>query len=344
VQDIHEIANMIKKLCPGVNVVVGHGQMDGDQLEEVMLSFIEGEADVLVSTTIIESGLDISNANTIIINQAQNFGLSDLHQMRGRVGRSNKKAFCYLLAPPVTVLTNEAKQRLKAIEEFSDLGSGFNVAMRDLDIRGAGNMLGGEQSGFISEIGFEMYHKILDEAVQELKETDFASLFKEEAEKKPFVRDCQIDTDLEILLPTDYVNSVTERLILYKELDGIQDEAALTSYADKLRDRFGPLPQQATELINTIRLRWMAEKLGFEKIVLKNQRLIGYFVSNPSSHFYKSEVFSNILKFVQANQKLCRMKEDKNKLTLSIPGIETVDAANAIFSKMMGENLVLNKA
>lgn len=342
IQDIHEIANMIKKLCPEVNVIVGHGQMDGDQLEEVMMSFVEGESDVLVSTTIIESGLDIPNANTIIINQAQNFGLSDLHQMRGRVGRSNKKAFCYLLAPPATVLTNEAKQRLKAIEEFSDLGSGFNVAMRDLDIRGAGNLLGGEQSGFISEIGFEMYHKILDEAVQELKETDFASLFKEEAEKKPFVRDCQIDTDLEILLPTDYVNSVTERLILYKELDDINDEAALTAYADKLRDRFGPLPQQALELINTIRLRWMAEKLGFEKIVLKNQRLIGYFVSNPTSHFYKSEVFSSILKFVQLNQKQCRMKEDKNKLTLSIADIETVDAANTIFRKMTGGKVAVN--
>ncbi len=341
VQNIHEIANMIKKLCPQANVAVGHGQMDGDQLEEVMLSFIEGECEVLVSTTIIESGLDIPNANTIIINQAQNFGLSDLHQMRGRVGRSNKKAFCYLLAPPVSTLTSEAKQRLKAIEEFSDLGSGFNVAMRDLDIRGAGNLLGGEQSGFISEIGFEMYHKILDEAVQELKETDFATLFKEEAQNKPFVRDCQIDTDLEILLPTDYVNSVTERLMLYKELDSIEDETALTAYADRLRDRFGPLPQPATELINTIRLRWMAEKLGFEKIVLKNQRLIGYFVSNPTSHFYKSEVFSNILRFVQTNQKSCRMKEDKNKLTLSISDIETVDAANAIFNKMMGEAIPL---
>jgi transcription-repair coupling factor (superfamily II helicase) len=337
VQNIHEISAMIKKLCPDVNIAVGHGQMDGAQLEEVMLQFIEGECEVLVSTTIIESGLDIPNANTIIINQAQNFGLSDLHQMRGRVGRSNKKAFCYLLAPPASVLTSEAKQRLKAIEEFSDLGSGFNVAMRDLDIRGAGNLLGGEQSGFISEIGFEMYHKILDEAVQELKETDFAAIFKEEVKSKPFVHDCQIDTDLEILLPTDYVNSVTERLILYKELDSIEDETALVAYAEKLRDRFGPLPKQATELIDTIRLRWMAEKLGFEKIVLKNQRLIGYFVSNPTSHFYKSEVFSNILRFVQVNQKRCRMKEDKNKLTLSISNIETVNDANIIFKEMVGE-------
>jgi transcription-repair coupling factor (superfamily II helicase) len=302
-----------------------------------MLSFVKGESDVLISTTIIESGLDIPNANTIIINQAQNFGLSDLHQMRGRVGRSNKKAFCYLLTPPMSVLTNEAKQRLKAIEEFSDLGSGFNVAMRDLDIRGAGNLLGGEQSGFISEIGYEMYHKILDEAISELKETDFASLFTEEIQNKPFVRDCQIDTDLEILLPTEYVNSVTERLLLYKELDGIEDDTALQKFEDKLRDRFGPLPEPAKELLSTIRLRWLAEKLGFEKINLKNQRLRGNFVSNPVSPFYQSEVFSRILKFVQANPSLCKMKEDTKKLTLTVQRIKSVDDANAMLKGILGE-------
>jgi transcription-repair coupling factor (superfamily II helicase) len=262
VADIHDMALLIRKLCPGIRVAVGHGQMDGAQLEEVMLSFIAGETDVLVSTTIIESGLDISNANTIIINQAQYFGLSDLHQMRGRVGRSNKKAFCYLLTPPQTVLTNEARQRLRAIEEFSELGSGFHVAMRDLDIRGAGNLLGGEQSGFISEIGFEMYHKILDEAMLELKESDFSGLFKEELESRPFVADCQIDTDMEIRLPDSYVNSVTERLTLYKELDSLQDEKQLALYAEKLRDRFGPLPPPAEELLATIRLRWQAGNLG----------------------------------------------------------------------------------
>jgi len=342
VSDIHEMAIMIQKLCPGVRTAIGHGQMDGDKLEEIMLGFVSGETDVLISTTIVESGLDIPNANTIIINQAQNFGLSDLHQMRGRVGRSNKKAFCYLLTPPMTVLTNEARQRLKAIEEFSDLGSGFNVAMRDLDIRGAGNLLGGEQSGFISEIGYEMYHKILDEAMTELKETDFADLFKEETDAKPFVRDCTIETDLEIMLPTDYVNSVSERLLLYKDLDTIQDEPSLEKYTNMLKDRFGPLPHQATELINTIRLRWLAEKLGFEKIVLKNKRLIGHFVNNPVSHFYNSEVFSRIMKFVQDNGTRCRMRQEGNKLSIVIQKIDTVDDANDILKKIYGKETVAN--
>ena len=328
VQDIHDVATMIWRLCPQARVAVGHGQMDGAKLEETLMTFIEGESDVLVSTTIIESGIDIPNANTIIIDQAQNFGLSDLHQMRGRVGRSNKKAYCYLLAPPLSVLTNEAKQRLKAIEEFSDLGSGFNVAMRDLDIRGAGNLLGGEQSGFISEIGFEMYHKILDEAIRELKETEFADLFTHEREEKKFVSDCQIDTDLEILLPSDYVNSVSERLLLYKELDNTGSEENLVEFENQLRDRFGTLPKPAIELLSTIRLRWIAEKLGFEKILLKNKRFIGYFVSNPASFFYQSEVFSNILKYVQKNSNKCRLKEDKSRLSLTIRDIETVEQAN----------------
>ncbi len=335
VSDIHDMAAMIQKLCPEVRIAVGHGQMDGDALEEVMMDFIAGTSDVLVSTTIVESGLDIPNANTIIISQAQNFGLSDLHQMRGRVGRSNKKAFCYLLIPPFLILTSEAKQRLKAIEEFSDLGSGFNVAMRDLDIRGAGNLLGGEQSGFISEIGFEMYHKILDEAIEELKETDFSELFKEENKLKPFVSDCQIDTDMEILLPTDYVNSVTERLVLYKELDSLDEEQSLVAFEEKLLDRFGPLPQPAKELIATIRLRWLAEKLGFEKLILKNQRLIGYFVSNPTSHFYQSEIFSKMLKFVQSQSKKCKLKEDKLKLSLSVMNIPSVDEANSLLKMIL---------
>ncbi len=332
VQDIHEVSAMIMRLCPQARVAVGHGQMDGAKLEETLMTFIEGESDVLVSTTIIESGIDIPNANTIIINQAQNFGLSDLHQMRGRVGRSNKKAYCYLFAPPLSVLTNEAKQRLKAIEEFSELGSGFNVAMRDLDIRGAGNLLGGEQSGFISEIGFEMYHKILDEAIQELKETEFADLFTHEREEKKFVSDCQIDTDMEILLPSDYVNSVSERLLLYKELDNVSSEEKLVEFENQLRDRFGNLPKPAVELLSTIRLRWIAEKLGFEKILLKNKRFIGYFVSNPASFFYQSEVFSTILKHVQKNSNKCRLKEEKSRLSLTIRDIESVEQANEALS------------
>ena len=336
VQDIHDMAGLIEKLVPGIKVAVGHGQMDGDKLEEILMDFVAGQYDVLVATTIIESGLDIANANTIIINQAQNFGLSDLHQMRGRVGRSNKKAFCYLLAPPSTVLTNEARQRLRAIEEFSDLGSGFHVAMRDLDIRGAGNLLGGEQSGFISEIGFEMYHKILDEALQELKETEFSELYQEEVRERKFVTDCQIDTDLEILLPSDYVNNVTERLVLYKDLDSLQNEEQLKDYENKLRDRFGPLPAQARELLNTIRLRWLAEKLGFEKIVLKNKRFIGYFVSNQASPFYQSEIFTSVLKFVQGNAHRCRLKEEKSKLSLTMKDMDTVDHANEMLQKILG--------
>ncbi|MEO8086839.1 MAG: transcription-repair coupling factor [Bacteroidota bacterium] len=332
VSDIHDMAAMIQKLCPQVSIAVGHGQMDGEKLEEVMLGFISGESDVLISTTIIESGLDIANANTIIINQAQNFGLSDLHQMRGRVGRSNKHAYCFLLTPPMTVLTNEARQRLKAIEEFSDLGSGFNIAMRDLDIRGAGNLLGGEQSGFISEIGYEMYHKILDEAINELKETEFSELFREEIEAKPFVRDCAIETDLEIMLPTNYVNSVSERLLLYKEVDALADEEALKIFENNLKDRFGPLPKQASELMSTIKLRWLAGKLGFEKISLRNNRFIGYFVNNPASHFYNSEIFSHIMQFVKENGARCKMKQEGNKLSLSIQRIESVNRAIEVLS------------
>lgn len=335
VQNIHEMADMIKKLCPDVKIAVGHGQMDGDKLEETMMSFIDGEADVLVSTTIVESGLDISNANTIIINQAQNFGLSDMHQMRGRVGRSNKKAFCYLLTPPLTVLTPEARQRLKAIEEFSDLGSGFNVAMRDLDIRGAGNLLGGEQSGFITEIGFEMYHKILDEAMQELKETDFKGLFPVD-EKHKFVSDCQIDTDLEILIPTDYVENTTERLSLYKDLDDIEQEEKLMAFESQLRDRFGPVPLQVLELMDTVRLRWKAKALGFEKIILKNNSLKGYFVSNSNSAFFNSPAFSNVLQYVQSHPSRCKMKEDKGKLSLSFSKIASIANANVLLGELTG--------
>jgi transcription-repair coupling factor (superfamily II helicase) len=341
VADIHNLAAMIERLCPDVKTCVGHGQMDGDKLEEVMLGFVEGEFDVLVSTTIIESGLDIPNANTIIINQANNFGLSDIHQMRGRVGRSNKKAFCYLLAPPISVLTPEAKQRLTAIQQFSELGSGFNISMRDLDIRGAGNLLGGEQSGFISEIGFDMYHKILDEAIQELKEEEFKDLFSDKDSKttsaagesrnslpaSTFVRDCQIDTDMEILIPDYYVDNITERLSLYTDLDDIEKEEKLVDFEAQLKDRFGPVPEQVIELLNTIRLRWLAKSLGFEKLILKNKRFVGYFVANPSSPFFESEVFTNVLKFVQQNQRGCKMKETNGKLTLSFENIKTIEEA-----------------
>ncbi len=343
ISDIHEIADVVKKLCPDVTVAVGHGQMEGQMLEEVLLNFIEGQTDVLISTTIIESGLDISNANTIIINQAQHFGLSDLHQMRGRVGRSNKKAFCYLLTPPLTVLTGEARQRLKAIEEFSDLGSGFNVAMRDLDIRGAGNLLGGEQSGFIADIGFETFHKILDEAIFELKHGEFKEVFAEENAAagnavntgQQFVRDCQIDTDLEILFPSDYITNITERLNLYKELDDIEEEAGLEKFENMLRDRFGEIPKPSVELMNTIRLRWKAKALGFEKIVMKNNLFKGYFTSKGDELFFNSQVFSGILDFVKHNPTRCTLKDDGGKPSITFGNVSTIEKANKLLSELI---------
>lgn len=335
VQNIMEVAGMISRLCPDVKVAIGHGQMEGDKLEAVMLGFVEGEYDVLVATTIIESGLDISNANTIIINQAHMFGLSDLHQMRGRVGRSNKKAFCYLLTTPVSLLTNEARKRLKAIEEFSDLGSGFNIAMRDLDIRGAGNLLGGEQSGFINEIGFEMYQKILNEAIlelriehEELRSTEVGGSHKYTGNiHTTFINDCNIDTDMEILIPDHYVNNIGERLSLYRELDDAKDESELDAFEINLNDRFGPVPKQTLELIHTIRLRWLAMEIGFEKLMLKNNRMSGYFIQNQNSPYYQSETFTKVLKFVQMNMRICKMKESKGKLTLSFENIKSINDA-----------------
>jgi transcription-repair coupling factor (superfamily II helicase) len=292
-----------------------------------MMEFIEGNADVLVATTIIESGLDIPNANTIIINNAHLFGLSDLHQMRGRVGRSNKKAFCYLLTTPVSLLTADARKRLRAIEEFAELGSGFNIAMRDLDIRGAGDLLGAEQSGFIAEIGFEMYHKILDEAIHELKETDFKQLFSEELaeERKAWVNDCQIDTDLEILIPDHYVTSITERLLLYKDLDNLETEDELLRFGKQLEDRFGAIPRQTAELMNTIRLRKLAKDIGFEKVVLKQHTFVGYFVQNPKSDFYQSPFFGLLMQYLSRFPSRARMKERNNKLTLVMDQMKTID-------------------
>ncbi len=328
ISDIDQIANVIFKLVPDSRIGIAHGQMDGDKLEKVMLKFIEGEYDVLVSTNIIESGLDIPNANTIIINHANLFGLSDLHQMRGRVGRSNKKAFCYLLTPPTSVLSSDSRKRLAALEEFSDLGDGFKVAMRDLDIRGAGNLLGAEQSGFITDLGFDTYHKILDDAIQELKETEFKDLFADEllAKAKLIVQDCVIETDLEILIPDTYINNTSERLQLYASLDNIKNEEALIKFTDSLRDRFGALPPSVEQLINSVRLRWIGEELGFEKISLKNEKMRAYFISGKDEYF-KSEVFGRVLRFVQTNSKKCRMKDTSGKLILTIEDITSVDQA-----------------
>lgn len=337
VGDIDSVANTIYKLVPDAKIGIAHGQMEGDKLERAMMKFIDAEYDVLVSTNIIESGLDIPNANTIIINQAHMFGLSDLHQMRGRVGRSNKKAFCYLLTPPASLLTSDSRKRLAALEEFSDLGDGFKVAMRDLDIRGAGNLLGGEQSGFINDLGFETYHKILDDAIQELKENDFRDLFAVElAEKaKIIVQDCVIETDLEILIPETYVNNTSERLQLYARLDNIKDEEQLKKFSDELSDRFGEIPAAVHEMINSVRLRWLGEELGFEKISLKNERIRGYFVSGNDAYF-NSEIFGLILKFAQNNPRRCKIKDQGGKPLIVIENVPTVDAAIELFNHMIG--------
>lgn len=337
VSDIEQVANVIYRLVPDCKIGIAHGQMEGTKLEKVMVKFIDGEYDVLVSTNIIESGLDIPNANTIIINQAHMFGLSDLHQMRGRVGRSNKKAFCYLLTPPASVLSSDSRKRLSALEEFSELGDGFKVAMRDLDIRGAGNLLGAEQTGFITDLGFDTYHKILDDAIQELKETDFAELFAPELAKKAalIVQDCVIETDLEILIPETYVNSTTERLQLYSRLDNLKDENQLEVFTNEVRDRFGPIPPSVQELINSVRLRWFGERLGFEKLSLKGERLRAYFVSNRDSYF-SSEIFGHVLAFVQKNPKKCKMKDSAGKAMLVIEDVKTVDAAIELFNQMAG--------
>jgi transcription-repair coupling factor (superfamily II helicase) len=328
-QNIREVSGMIQRLCPGVRVGIGHGQMDGKQLEKIMMDFIQGEYDVLLATTIIESGIDISNANTMIINNAQNFGLSDLHQLRGRVGRSNKKAFCYLIAPKYHEMTSEARKRLEALVQFSDLGAGFNIAMKDLDIRGAGNLLGGEQSGFITDIGFEMYQKILNEAMEELRESEFKDLFAERNTDQfvPFVKDCVIETDLEIRIPDDYVNNVAERLSLYQQMDNLESNEALQRFAVTLNDRFGPLPRAVKELFKSFELRWIAQDLGIERLVMKSGSMVCYFISNPQSHFYDSATFKQVLRYIQGNPKDCKLSEKNDKLRLLYSNILSIDQA-----------------
>ncbi|HTA63299.1 MAG TPA: transcription-repair coupling factor [Bacteroidia bacterium] len=342
VQSIKEVAGIIQRLLPEAKVAVGHGQMEGDKLEDVMLNFIEGRTDILVATTIIESGLDISNANTIIINDSQNFGLSDLHQMRGRVGRSNKKAFCYLLVPSLLTLTSDAKKRLKAITEFTDLGSGFQIAMRDLDIRGAGDMLGGEQSGFINDMGFDTYMKILNEAVEELKEE---SWYKEQTKdmqlaetqvktafSKAFVKDTVLETDFELLIPDRYIENITERLNTYKQLDEAQTEDELVVLLKNLEDRFGPLPQQVLNLTDAIRMRRRAMYLGFEKLVLKNGKMLAYFISKQESEYYNSEAFKSILLYAQKNPAYCALKEQGARFYISIQNVKSVKDVMVIFT------------
>ena len=333
IQNIMDVHDFILKYVPGVRIAVAHGQMEGSKLEDIMLGFINGDYDVLLCTTIVESGLDIPNANTIIINDAHRYGLSDLHQLRGRVGRSNKKAFCYLLTPPLNTLTQEAQKRLRALEEFSDLGEGINIAMRDLDIRGAGNILGAEQSGFINDIGFETYHKILDEAILELKETEFQDIFEKEDEKS-YVADCTIETDMEVRFPADYINSTQERVSLYSELDRTKTEESLMKFTDHLIDRFGPIPKQVNDLLNTVRLRWIAKDLGFEKIVLRHHNMTAYFVSNPESKYFESATFQQIMQYIMSHPKRTAVKEVNNKLQLTVKEVETVTQALELLREM----------
>ncbi len=343
VQNIYEVEETIKRIVPEARTCVGHGQMDGQKLEKVMLDFINGKYDVLVATTIIESGLDIPNANTIIINQAQNFGLSDLHQLRGRVGRSNKKAFCYLITPPLSSINSDARRRMRAIEEFSDLGSGFNIAMQDLDIRGAGNMLGAEQSGFIADIGFETYHRILNEAIQELKQGEFKDVFEDDGQEQTeaflnvkFVSDCQVDTDFELLFPDSYIPGTSERMLLYRELDSIENSEQLEIFKLALIDRFGKIPRESNELLGVIELRWKAIELGVERVILKNKKMICYFVADPDSPFYQTSAFIKIVQFVQQGKTGGTMREKNGKLSLTFPNVPNIETADYILKEMAG--------
>jgi transcription-repair coupling factor (superfamily II helicase) len=333
IENIKEVAGMIQRVVPDARIGVGHGQMEGKKLEKLMLSFINGEFDVLVSTTIVESGLDVTNANTIFINNANNFGVSDLHQMRGRVGRSNKKAFCYFITPPFSAMTEDARKRISALEQFSELGSGINIAMKDLEIRGAGDLLGGEQSGFINEIGFDTYQKILNEAIEELKENEFQDLYSEteNIEDKAYVKDTQIDTDFEVLFPDDYINSITERLNLYTQLNKISSEEELQKFEAELMDRFGELPTEALDLLNSVRIKWIAASIGLEKVILKQGKLIGYFIADQHSIFYQTNIFTKVLQYVQSHRHKCTMKEKKTRnglrLLLTFDKITSVESA-----------------
>ncbi|WP_394337963.1 transcription-repair coupling factor [Flavivirga eckloniae] len=331
IENIKEVAGMIQRLVPDAKIGIGHGQLDGKKLEQLMLAFMDGAFDVLVSTTIVESGLDVPNANTIFINNANNFGLSDLHQMRGRVGRSNKKAFCYFITPEYSAMTDDARKRITALEQFTELGSGFNIAMKDLEIRGAGDLLGGEQSGFINEIGFDTYQKILNEAIEELKENEFKDLYNEDEEDKVYVKEVTIDTDFELLFPDNYVNNIAERLNLYTQLNNLKTEEELSIFKSELLDRFGELPEQVTDLLNSVQIKWIATKIGFEKVIMKQGKFIGYFINDQQSSFYQSSNFTKVLKFVQTHPNDCKMKEKQTRnglrLMLSFDNVKSVEQA-----------------
>ena len=343
IQNLQELKALIQRNIPDCRVCIGHGQMKPEELEKIIYDFVNYDYDVLLATTIIESGIDIPNANTIIINAAQNFGLSDLHQMRGRVGRSNRKAFCYLLAPPLTSLTPEAKRRLQAIENFSDLGSGIHIAMQDLDIRGAGNMLGAEQSGFIADLGYETYQKILAEAVKELKEDEFSELYKEELQAageekisgEDFVSECQVESDLELLFPNEYIPSSSERMLLYRELDGLELDKDVLDFKSRLEDRFGKVPPEGQELLRIVPLRRLAKRLGAEKIFLKAGRMTLFFVSNPDSPYYQSAAFGKVIGYMGMNPRYCNLREQNGKRSMVVKNVENVETAVSILQEIV---------
>lgn len=339
IENIKEVAGLIQRLVPDAKIGIGHGQLDGKKLEQLMLAFINGEFDVLVSTTIVESGLDVPNANTIFINNANNFGLSDLHQMRGRVGRSNKKAFCYFITPEYSAMTDDARKRITALEQFSELGSGFNIAMKDLEIRGAGDLLGGEQSGFINDIGFDTYQKILNEAIEELKENEFKDLYPDDGKEKEYVKDITLDSDFELLFPDDYVNNITERLSLYTKLNAIKTEDELKKFELEIVDRFGELPIEVIDLLNSVRIKWIATKIGLEKVVMKQGKLIGYFITDQKSAFYQSPGFTKVLQFIQRHPNACKMKEKQTRnglrLLLTFEHIKSVKQALAALQPIL---------
>ncbi|KYP16660.1 transcription-repair coupling factor [Flavihumibacter sp. CACIAM 22H1] len=344
VKGLPEMAAIIQSHCPDLSIGYAHGQMEGHELEERILDFIDKKYDVLVCTNIVESGVDIPNVNTIIVNNAHQFGLSDLHQLRGRVGRSNKKAFCYLLAPPMSTLPSDSKKRLQTLEQHSELGSGFQIAMRDLDIRGAGNLLGGEQSGFMADIGFEMYQKILDEAIRELKRTSFRELFKEEiAKQEDYVQDCTIDTDLEILIPDEYVESIGERLSLYQRLDNCDNEAELQDFHQEMTDRFGPMPPQVEDLFDTVRIRKLSVELGFEKLLLRDQVLKCFFVNKHDSPYFESDLFHGILSYLQTYTNNARLKQSGKNFLLVVEGMKDMATILAFLQRMHRQVLGANQ-
>jgi transcription-repair coupling factor (superfamily II helicase) len=337
VSNIQEVAGMVNRLVPDARVAIGHGQMEGKKLEKVMLDFMDGKYDVLVATSIIESGLDVPNANTIIINNANHFGMSDLHQMRGRVGRSNKKAFCKLITPPMSTLTDEARKRLRALEQFTDLGSGFKIAMKDLEIRGAGDMLGGEQSGFITDMGFDTYQKILAETVKELKENEFKDLYEKENKDKgsDFVDEVQIDTDMELLIPDNYVNNIEERLKLYQRLGELTEEEDLQFFEMELEDRFGPIPPSVAALLYSVRIKWLAKHIGFQKLIIKMGKFIGHFAAENNSEYYQLPIFSAILGYLQRNPRKVQVKQKGEKLTFVAQNIIELQDVHQMLSSIV---------